>query len=76
MTQCGVCEMNSIQKGMIEKIVNEQEHMHRSFLSDESFGVIIKYLSIMIMRNIHGYSINDSPEKNLENSQMAQDILK
>ncbi len=63
-------------KGMIEKIVNEQEHMHRSFLSDESFGVIIKYLSIMIMRNIHGYSINDSPEKNLENSQMAQDILK
>lgn len=35
MTQCGVCEMNSIQKGMIEKILKELPDTLHSAMEEE-----------------------------------------
>ncbi|MDD4760533.1 MAG: HTH domain-containing protein [Bacteroidaceae bacterium] len=63
-------------KMIIEKILNEQEHIHESFLIDESFKKIKRYLLIMVNRNYDGEYME--VQNNIENSKydMAQDILK
>ena len=47
----------SVQAGnriVIQKILNEQEHVHASFFTDGSFQEILLYLGIMVDRNIQG----------------------
>lgn len=61
---------------IIQKIINEQEHAHKSYLDDTSFIQLNRYLGIMIDRNMKGeymepQSLADSPRYRL-----AQDILK
>lgn len=69
----------SVQAGnrvIIQKIINEQEHNHGSFLTDTSFGSILLYLSIVVDRNLRGEFLE--PQPHMENSKygMAQDILR
>lgn len=69
----------SVQAGnrvIIQKIINEQEHNHQSFLTDASFGSILLYLGIMVDRNLRGEFLE--PQPHAENSKygMAQDILR
>lgn len=61
---------------IIQKILNEQEHNHESFLTDDSFKKIKRYLQIMVNRNYNGEYIE--VQKIQENSKylMAQDILR
>lgn len=39
---------------VIQKIINEQEHAHKSYLDDDSFTRLHHYLGIMIERNLKG----------------------
>ena len=69
----------SLQAGnkvIVQKIVNEQEHIHANFFTDSSFHKILLYLGIMINRNIQGEYIEE--RKRISNSKyyMAQDIMK
>ncbi|MGI6110117.1 MAG: BglG family transcription antiterminator [Eubacteriaceae bacterium] len=69
----------SIQSGdsiTIQKILSEQEHQYKSFLTDESFRSILLYLGIMVNRNLQGEYIE--PRKKIDNFKyrMAQDTLK
>lgn len=61
---------------ILQKIINEQEHAHGSFLTDTSFRRILLYLGIMINRNLQGEFLEAQPR--LENTRyaMAQDILR
>lgn len=60
----------------IEKIIHEQEHVHKSFLSDSSFLKLEKYIGIMINRNLQGEYIEPQPMKESDKYMFAQDILK
>lgn len=64
-------------KMIIEKILNEQEHIHESFLIDDSFKKIKLYLLVMVNRNYKGeyIEVQNKIEKNSKYD-MAQDILK
>ncbi|MBU3875382.1 BglG family transcription antiterminator [Faecalicatena sp. AGMB00832] len=69
----------SVQAGnriIIQKILSEQEHFHKSFLTDDSFAKVLLYLGIMTNRNRQGEYIE--VRKKSENSKysMARDILK
>lgn len=69
----------SVQAGnkiVVQKILNEQEHIHDSFLTDGSFQKILLYLGILINRSLQGEFIE--PRERISNSKyrMAQDILK
>lgn len=47
----------SVQAGnriVLQKIINEQEHAHKCFLTDASFHKILNYLGIMVNRNMQG----------------------
>ena len=69
----------SVQAGnriIIQKIVNEQEHYHKSYLSDHSFHKIMIYLGIMVNRNMQGEFVESQTDRNEEKYTMAQDILK
>ena len=69
----------SVQAGnriTIQKIVNEQEHYHRAFLSDHSFQKLMIYLGIMVNRNMQGEYIEAQPDRNDERYTFAQDILR
>lgn len=71
--------MTSVQAGdkiTIQKIINEQEHIHQNFLTDDSFLKLQRYLGIMISRNLQGEYIEK--QEKLSNSKylIAQDILK
>ena len=69
----------SVQGGnkiVIQKIVNEQEHFHKSFLTDNSFSNILLYLGIMVNRNMQGEYIEVQEKRNNNKYRMAQDILK
>lgn len=74
----------SVQAGnriVIQKIINEQEHAHKCFLTDASFHKILNYLGIMVNRNMQGEYIEPYYQKNdgkMDESRytMAQDILK
>ncbi|MCD8019779.1 MAG: BglG family transcription antiterminator [Clostridiales bacterium] len=79
-TEQGIVEQHiSVQAGnriIIQKIVNEQEHVHKSFLTDASFRKILLYLGIMIDRNIQGEYVEKQDYVNNDKYRMAQDILK
>lgn len=71
--------MISVQAGdeiTIQKILNEQSKVHRTYLSDSSFLKVQKYLGIMISRNMQGEYIE--PQEHEENTHylFAQDILR
>lgn len=61
---------------IIQKIVYEQEHVHESFLTDDSFQKIILYLGIMILRCKQGEYLESRKKRNNSKILMAQDILK
>ena len=69
----------SIQAGnrvIIQKIIGEQEHVHKSFLTDDSFQDILTYLGIMIDRNRQGELLEPLQKTDGERYTMAQDILR
>ena len=69
----------SIQAGnkiTIQKVINEQEHIHQSFLTDESFDKILIYLGIMVNRNLMGEYLESCIMTNNDKYIMAQDILR
>lgn len=69
----------SIQAGnkiTIQKIVYEQEHIHKSFLTDDSFESVLLYLGIMVNRNMMGEYIECRDKSDNSKYHMAQDILR
>lgn len=69
----------NIQAGnkiVIQKIVSEQEHIHKSFLTDNAFQKLLLYLGIMVNRNLQGEYIEGLERKSNSKYLMAQDILK
>ena len=74
-----VAKQISLQAGnkiILQKIVNEQEHVHNSFLTDDSFEKIICYLGIMMNRNLQGEYMEPRRKNKTSKYLMAQDILK
>lgn len=72
-------KMISLQAGermTIEKIINEQEHIHQNFLTDDSFLKLKRYLGIMISRNMQGEYIEAQPRIKNNKYPIAQDIMK
>lgn len=63
-------------KEVIQKILNEQEHIHKSFLTDDSFQKILMYLEIMINRNKQGEFVEIRTKDDNSKFIKAQDILK
>lgn len=69
----------SVQAGnriVIQKILNEQEHVHASFFTDGSFQEILLYLGIMVDRNIQGEFLEAREKNSNGRYRMAQDILR
>ena len=60
---------------VIQKIINEQEHVHKSYLDDASFTKISSYLGIMIDRNLMGEYMEPQPLTDSPRYRLAQDIL-
>lgn len=63
-------------KIIIQKIINEQEHAHKSYLDDASFARLNRYLGIMIDRNMRGEYMEPQPQADSLRYRLAQDILK
>lgn len=61
---------------VIRKIINEQEHAHKSYLDDASFTRLHQYLGIMIDRNLKGEYLEPQPQTDSARYRLAQDILK
>lgn len=77
--QDGPANHISVQAGdkiIVQKILNEQEHIHGSFFTDGSFHKILRYLGIMIHRSLQGEFME--PRERVSNSKyrMAQDIMR
>ncbi len=74
-----VAKQVSVQAGnriVIQKIITEQEHVHKSYLTDGSFSRILLYLGIMVNRNLQGeYMEVRKPSRNYRHL-MAQDIIR
>ncbi|MDO4554812.1 MAG: PTS sugar transporter subunit IIA [Lachnospiraceae bacterium] len=69
----------SLQAGnriILQKIIYEQEHVHKSFLTDASFQKILFYLGIMVNRNKQGEYMEAGNVADNSKYRMAQDILK
>ncbi len=69
----------SVQAGdanIIQKIIAEQESIHKKFLSDSSFREILLFLRIMINRNQADEFLEEQEDTNSENYMFALDILK
>ena len=69
----------SVQSGdpvVVRKIINEQEHVHQSYLTDDAFREILTYLRIMIGRVEQGEYIEKVENLRDEKYIMAQDILR
>lgn len=69
----------SVQAGnriVIQKILGEQEHIHKSFFTDDSFEQILLYLGIMVNRNLQGEFIESQGHQNDGKYRMAQDVLR
>lgn len=72
-------KMISVQAGdriIIQKIINEQEHIHKNFLTDDAFLKLRRYLGIMVSRNMQGEYIEPQPKTENRKYPVAQDILK
>ncbi len=63
-------------KIVIQKILYEQEHVHKNFLIDNSFQKMLIYLGIMVNRNMRGEYVEVRRKKDNSKYRMAQDILK
>lgn len=61
---------------ILRKLLIEQEHVHKSFLTDDSFWKILVYLKIMISRNRQGEYVEVRKKSQNSKSKMAADILK
>ena len=69
----------SVQAGnrvIIQKILSEQEHIYKSFLTDTSFQAILLYLGILVNRNRQGEFMEPQPPIDGDKYRMAQDILR
>ncbi len=69
----------SLQAGnriIVQKILNEQEHIHVSFFTDAAFHKILLYLGIMINRSMQGEFIEEQKRVSNAKYHMAQDIMK
>ncbi|MDO4941806.1 MAG: BglG family transcription antiterminator [Lachnospiraceae bacterium] len=69
----------SIQAGnriVIQKIITEQEHVHKSYLTDGSFQRILLYLGIMVNRNMQGEYMEVRKKSHNHRHLMAQDIIR
>lgn len=69
----------SVQAGdriVIQRILLEQEHIHKSFLTDDSFQKVLLYLGIMANRNRQGEYLETRKKSDNSKYPMAQDILK
>ena len=60
---------------MLQKIITEQEHIHKCYLTDDSFQKVLLYLEIMINRNLAGEYMEVRRKNVSGKHQMAQDIL-
>jgi len=63
-------------KVTISKIVLEQEVVHERVFNDESFLYVVRYLGILVNRNLQGEYIEPSDAENDDYYMMALDILK
>lgn len=61
---------------VIRKILHEQEHFQKSFLTDDSFEKILLYLGIMVNRNMQGEYVEVRRKTDNSKFRMAQNILK
>lgn len=61
---------------IIQKILNEQERVHSSSLTEGSFQEILLYLGIMVNRNMQGEFIEAREKISNGKYRMAQDIMK
>lgn len=63
---------------MIKKIVSEQEHVHKRFLTDEAYQGIVQYLGILVARVLQCEYIEPQTPQELSADAyaMAADILK
>lgn len=61
---------------ILQKLLIEQEHVHKSFLTDDSFWKILLYLQIMIDRNRQGEYVEMRRKSPNSKGKMAADILK
>ena len=62
-------------RAMLQKIITEQEHLHKCYLTDDSFHKVLFYLEIMINRNQQGEYMEVRRKNISSKHQMAQDIL-
>ncbi|ONI44247.1 hypothetical protein AN641_05660 [Candidatus Epulonipiscioides gigas] len=62
-------------KKMVENILIELEHMHQKFLVDSSYLKIVKYLCIMLQRNLNGYYLESYLDVAQEKYQFAKDAI-
>lgn len=60
----------------IQKIVSEQEHIHRQFLTDDSYHKIVRYLGILVARVMQGEYLEHTESVGESKYRMAQDTLK
>ena len=77
--QDAVAKHISVQAGdkiIVQKILNEQEHIHASFFTDGSFQKILLYLGIMINRSMQGEFIEPRGRSSNHKYRMAQDIMR
>ena len=63
-------------EAILRKLLIEQEHVHKSFLTDDSFWKILLYLKIMIQRNRQGEYAEVRKKNPNSKKEMAADILK
>lgn len=63
-------------RAVLNKILQEQEHVHESFLNDSSFQKIVIYLGIMVSRMQQGEYIEVREKKQNSKYAMAHDVTK
>lgn len=63
-------------KSLIEKILHEQEHFHKSYLTDDSFEKILRYLAIMVRRNQQGEYVEVRSRRGNSKYLMAEDVVR
>lgn len=69
-------EQEDENEAILRKLLIEQEHVHKSFLTDDSFWKILVYLEIMIARNRQGEYAEIRKKNPNSKQKMAADILK
>lgn len=72
----GFILVNEDSRATISKIVREQERMHERHLTDESFEEVMRYLGILVNRNLMGQYVEQEGEEDAAFYLLANDILK